>query len=112
MVQLVQTFQKTPRAFPRRAPYSDGNETTIIRSLTLFHVCCCLHQSSLCIEDSMVNWTLRLTTKQILQQPPLPKSNSMSYGRCLILLFRIFIFIHLCLPCICNPLCHLGMPSC
>ena len=26
---MVQTFQKTPRAFPRRAPYSDGNETTL-----------------------------------------------------------------------------------
>jgi hypothetical protein len=25
--RYVQTFQKTPRAFPRRAPYSDGNET-------------------------------------------------------------------------------------
>ena len=27
MVQLVQNFQKTPRTFPHRAPYSDGNKT-------------------------------------------------------------------------------------
>jgi hypothetical protein len=29
MVRLVQTFKKTPRAFPRRAPYSDGTTVSI-----------------------------------------------------------------------------------
>ena len=42
MVQLVQTFQKTPRAFPRRAPYSDGNETSSDGS-------CCLPMDNLIV---------------------------------------------------------------
>jgi len=33
---MVQTFQKTPRAFPRRAPYSDGKRSAPVGALGLF----------------------------------------------------------------------------